>query len=131
MASDLATLLARVLELDEGATAGPWRACGHDRGGCKCGIVWAVPADRTEGGMLVMQAVKHDDDVPTDPERAPANALATATFRTLTPALARALREAVEALELVRCYSFEPNTVQRAEVAMAAIERIAGEADRG
>lgn len=25
---------------------GPWRKCGDDRGGCKCGIVWSIPEDR-------------------------------------------------------------------------------------
>ena len=27
------------------ATPGPWRECGHDRGGCRCGLVWSIPAD--------------------------------------------------------------------------------------
>lgn len=29
----------------EGFTPGPWRECGHDRGGCQCGQVWSVAAD--------------------------------------------------------------------------------------
>jgi len=24
---------------------GPWRECGHKRGGCTCGQVWSIPAD--------------------------------------------------------------------------------------
>ena len=27
------------------ATARPWRECGHERGGCQCGIGWSTPLD--------------------------------------------------------------------------------------
>ncbi len=29
----------------ESHTPGPWSACGHDRGGCQCCMVWSIPAD--------------------------------------------------------------------------------------
>ena len=41
------------------ATQGPWRECGHDRGGCSCGMIWA-----TESDELVAEAWKGDYMVP-------------------------------------------------------------------
>lgn len=35
------------------AAPGPWRECGHDRGGCKCRMVWSAPAD----GVVATAAV--------------------------------------------------------------------------
>jgi hypothetical protein len=32
--------------LEAGATPGPWRECGHDRGGCQCAQVWSVTRDQ-------------------------------------------------------------------------------------
>jgi hypothetical protein len=31
--------------LADAAMAGPWTACGNDRGGCSCGFVFSKPAD--------------------------------------------------------------------------------------
>jgi hypothetical protein len=37
--------LQALIELSEKATAGPWRECGHDRGGCSCGLIWSLSED--------------------------------------------------------------------------------------
>lgn len=31
--------------LAEAAMSGPWFACGHDRGGCSCGLIYSMPVD--------------------------------------------------------------------------------------
>jgi hypothetical protein len=36
---------------------GPWRNCGANRGGCKCGLIWSKPADH-----VVAEVVMEDDD---------------------------------------------------------------------
>lgn len=41
------------------ATPGPWRECGHDRGGCVCGLIWSPERDE-----LVAEVWKGDDMVP-------------------------------------------------------------------
>ncbi|MFS2027116.1 hypothetical protein [Massilia sp. CT11-137] len=40
------------------ATAGPWRECGHDRGGCSCGQIWSTVAD-----MPVAQSERGDEEI--------------------------------------------------------------------
>jgi len=35
------------------AIPGPWRECGHDLGGCTCGMVWSVPADAPVGQATI------------------------------------------------------------------------------
>lgn len=42
--------------LKAASTKGEWRACGADRGGCQCGMVWAIADD-----ALVMVAGHHVD----------------------------------------------------------------------
>lgn len=37
--------LSELLKIAEAATPGEWRACGHDRGGCQCGMVWGIKQD--------------------------------------------------------------------------------------
>ena len=39
------------------ATAGPWRACGADRGGCQCGQVWSTADD-----VMLAKVVGENDD---------------------------------------------------------------------
>ncbi|NCX56408.1 MAG: hypothetical protein EBW87_04325 [Burkholderiaceae bacterium] len=34
-------------------TPGPWRECGHEKGGCKCGMIWSRPADRCVASTFV------------------------------------------------------------------------------
>lgn len=48
----------------EETPAGPWRACGNDRGGCECGMVWSEPTDM----QMTARAFDEDTDVPTDDE---------------------------------------------------------------
>ena len=38
------------------ATPGPWRDCGHGRGGCVCGLIWSVPVD------VPIASVSDDDE---------------------------------------------------------------------
>lgn len=45
--------------LAKAATPGPWRECGHDRGGCSCGLIWC-----TERDELVAEVWQGDDMVP-------------------------------------------------------------------
>jgi hypothetical protein len=37
--------ISRLRDLAMAASPGPWRECGHERGGCTCGSVSAVPGD--------------------------------------------------------------------------------------
>lgn len=49
----------------ENATPPPWKACGADRGGCVCGLVWATGVDE-----VVAQVWPSGGDVtPTDAQR--------------------------------------------------------------
>jgi hypothetical protein len=43
------------------ATPGPWRECGHERGGCKCGQVWSETADHP---VLVVERGEWGDTYP-------------------------------------------------------------------
>lgn len=40
-----AELIKEIDALYEKATKGPWRECGHDRGGCQCCKIWSEAAD--------------------------------------------------------------------------------------
>lgn len=51
--------LDKLEALAKAATPGPWRECGHDRGGCKCALIWCPERDE-----LVAEAWKGDDMVP-------------------------------------------------------------------
>lgn len=55
--------------LAEGATAGPWKECGHNRGGCSCGLVWSRHSD-----VAVAEAWRGDLEAPEPTEGAKANA---------------------------------------------------------
>lgn len=44
--------------LAEAATPGPWRECGHDRGGCSCAQVWSTAVD-----FPVATAFKNDEEM--------------------------------------------------------------------
>ena len=41
-------------------TPGPWRACGEDKGGCQCGMVWSTSVD-----VIVAVAVTAADEAYT------------------------------------------------------------------
>ena len=45
------------------ASPGPWRECGHDRGGCGCGQIWSTEAD-----MPVASSERGDDEIGKIPE---------------------------------------------------------------
>lgn len=55
--------------LAEAATPGPWKECGHARGGCSCGMVWSRAAD-----LPVAEAWRGDQEAPEPAEGAKANA---------------------------------------------------------
>lgn len=44
----------------EGHTQGPWEACGDERGGCKCGLVWHREKDFTVAAALHAECKKHE-----------------------------------------------------------------------
>lgn len=74
--------------LEREATAGPWNECGHDRGGCQCGMVWSPD-------LVVAVTSRHDEDMPNPTiEAVKANAALIAALRNHAPALIRAAREA-------------------------------------
>jgi hypothetical protein len=67
-------------------TPGPWRECGHDRGGCACGVVWSESADV----VVASAALQYEDvgaTVPVSPEVIAANARLIAAAPTLLEAL--------------------------------------------
>lgn len=55
--------------LAEAATPGPWKECGHARGGCSCGMVWSRAAD-----LPVAEAWRGDQEAPEPAEGSKANA---------------------------------------------------------
>lgn len=55
--------IRELMALAEKATQGEWQACGHDRGGCKCGQVWSLPAD-----VMVAVSIGVDDENYTNGE---------------------------------------------------------------
>ena len=42
-------------------TKGDWQACGYDRGGCACGMIWSVAADC----LILTLAHENHEDVAT------------------------------------------------------------------
>lgn len=70
---------------------GPWRACGHERGLCKCGQVWSPGND-----MPVATVFREDDEVGELPE-----ATWKANMRLIeeAPTVRDQLAEAVKLLE--------------------------------
>lgn len=42
---EIESLLTAAAAYEAKADAGPWQACGTERGGCSCGNVWCGPAD--------------------------------------------------------------------------------------
>jgi len=71
-------------------TPGPWQACGHDRGGCECRMVWSLPDD-----VVVAAATMAPDEICcgegiADMEIAKANARLIAAAPDLLEACERA-----------------------------------------
>lgn len=60
--------LAEIQARADAATAGPWRECGRDRGGCVCGLVWSIPGDG------VVASTASDPDTPRSDEQVNADA---------------------------------------------------------
>lgn len=81
----------KMREAAKAATPGPWRECGHDRGGCPCAMIWA-----TESDELVAVAWKGDDMVPAPAVAPNVNA---AHIAAANPAAILALLDQVEALQ--------------------------------
>lgn len=80
------------------ATAGPWRACGHDRGGCQCGLVWALSVD-----ALIARCTP-DEDAPTaNEEGRKRDADFIAAARIDVPALVAEVRRLRTALKQATC----------------------------
>ena len=87
--------LAEVMGLLGKATPGPWRECGHDRGGCVCGLIFSEPAD----AAVAITAI-HDDELPK-----PMPGVPQANMQAIAAAV-NYLRSHGEAIrELVRCAS--------------------------
>ena len=83
--------LQALIDLSEKATAGPWRECGHDRGGCSCGRIWSLGEDLPIAGA----SMSHDEETRqarTGSEQRKYNAEFIAAlvnwFRTQAPTLA-------------------------------------------
>lgn len=85
--------------LAEAATRGPWRACGHDRGGCSCGMIWSRAAD-----LPVAEAWRGDEEAPEPPEGAKANAIFIAEAN---PAAILSLLDELERVYADRKYCWE------------------------
>lgn len=76
----------QALSRAEAATAGPWRECGADRGGCECSMVWSESADAL---VLMPARDPHDEGVTLPPKGEDmANARFSAHARTDVPVLA-------------------------------------------
>ena len=109
--SDTAVLLARCDAALEGVPRGPWRACGEERGGCQCGIVWA--ADEETPILCVSSGV---DDAPRLTDDAIKEvALFVAAARTLLPELRDHLRDTLVSLKACEKFWTEVSTIPFAE----------------
>jgi Ead/Ea22-like protein len=87
--------LKRLRELAEAATPGPYLACGNERGGCGCGIVWST--DHIGEHILTVQRERDNDDVPVPSlEQAKKNAL---YFAALSPEVVLMLLDRIDELE--------------------------------
>jgi hypothetical protein len=81
---------ARLRELLSGASPTPWKACGHARGGCTCGLVWAETPD-----YVVAQCRRSDPDIPSAPlETMKVNAALISAAISALPSLLNALDDA-------------------------------------
>lgn len=82
--------IEKLKELALAATPGPWRECGHDRGGCSCGQIWSTVAD-----MPVAQSERGDEEIGKIPEhivKANARFIATACPATVLALIAEVER---------------------------------------
>ena len=91
--------LAEIEARANAATSGQWEACGQERGGCECGMIWSRSA-----GALVMEAIQFHPAL-NEPARSEAqmklNALFVAHARADVPDLCaevKRLREEVARL---------------------------------
>lgn len=112
--------LAALEEAVAKMTPAPWRECGHDRGGCVCGLVWSLAADCT-----VAKTAPLDDDHPhgvTKPNAAGISLLRNhaasllAEVRMLRAELDRAafcLEECVESLDTECGFDEDPDSRQQ------------------
>lgn len=48
------------------ATPGPWQNCGHNRGGCICGLIWSIPIDGTVGSTARLTVCEAEKSEPGD-----------------------------------------------------------------
>ncbi len=76
-------------------TAWPWRACGQDRGGCKCRLVWAIGDDVPVAIALMADDPQCDGEGLASMEIAKANARLIAAAPELLETL-QAVRDATE-----------------------------------
>lgn len=96
-------------------TPGPWRICGNDRGGCKCGNVWSKKHD-----FVVARAISKLSYGQLDEGCSEETAVANARLIAAAPDLLAALEKIVE-IEREERDCFAAN----AEMANVAIEAIA------
>lgn len=76
-------------------TKGPWRACGDDRGGCECHMVWSIPSDAVVGvAIKATDTAYTDGEGLTDEDEVRANARLISS----APDLLEAADNAVEAM---------------------------------
>lgn len=100
------TDLDELERLEREATPGPWRECGHDRGGCICGQVWSE-----HGQSSLVLKPDCGDEVPVpDAKHKTANAALVAATRNALPALLAAARR-LEQLESAMHYLAHNNNV--------------------
>lgn len=82
--------------MSEKHSPGPWIACGAQRGGCKCGLIWSTTDD-----VVVAEVTREDDSHKKTDEQFYANAALIASAPQLAADLdaanARAFRHAEDA----------------------------------
>lgn len=81
------------------AAAGPWRECGHERGGCVCRLVWSQTADATVATTSLPEMERDGLHVP---DAGGHNAAFIAASRTDVPRMAAEIRRLLGLLSGVR-----------------------------
>lgn len=80
-----------------GHTPGPWHRCGHDRGGCSCGLVWSLASD-TPVADVSFSCDEEARENRASPEERKANALLIAN----APCLLDAHQNTLDALSFLQ-----------------------------
>ncbi len=95
------------------ATPGPWQNCGHARGGCKCGLVWSLPAD-----MPIATRVHGEETPIPNEDQAKSNAafIAAANPQTVLALLA-VIEEAINLANMT-----DAHTRRHFDAALAKLE---------